>query len=460
MSQHTKPSTTGSLLQIIENDELERLTLSHLIFGPYDTASFIGLLNPESFYNVKYRAIFDAVVRIVNAKEKPNILLLNEQLPKMAKENVTLQDILKCQDDEDTTDLLALIKRLEDLRMRRELQKLGQEMINATQDIFNEIQHECETLTRKMQNVTEGIDHRYTTLREEAEVLVANLGTPYVGLHTGFPEIDDKGGLPLNGLSVIGAGTSQGKSAFALCLAMNAANAGHRVAYFSLEMSTHDLTERMLAIQSGVDCSTIHSNVISDLFEQSKINDACEEFKGNVGENIFFDDNRSTTLEQIKQSIRYQNHHNHVDVAIIDYLQIMSIQQLRRNDNTEQVLAFAARELHNLAMDCNMSIIAISQLNRDREDSEPQLSRLRDSSQIADAAAAVILIYRPEKYGKYYTGKFRDVDTYNTALIKIAKMRQGATGDFICGFQPNITKFFHLDNIRKLSFEEESYFKR
>ena len=81
MSQHTKPSTTGSLLQIIANDELERLTLSHLIFGPYDTASFVGLLNPESFYNVKYRAIFDAVVRIVNAKEKPNILLLNEQLP-------------------------------------------------------------------------------------------------------------------------------------------------------------------------------------------------------------------------------------------------------------------------------------------------------------------------------------------------------------------------------------------
>lgn len=445
---------------LLADEEYERQTLGCLLTRRYDASAFVPMINPESFYNDKYKAIFEGMVRIVNAKEEIDYLKLNEQLPNMRSAGVTMDDIINLDKDDDSHDLLGLIKRIEDLRLRREIQIIAFELVRITQDRLNDIQRESEIYSRKIQKATEGVAHDYVSLAESTNKLLEEFGQPHTGLLTGFKALDNNGGLPLCGLTVIGAGTSQGKSAFAMCLALNAARNNHNVAYISLEMSAQDLTERALSITSKVNCNVIHRNKVDNLIDEALIRDAGMEIVTGLGSRIIMEENRSTTLEQIKQSIRRLNHNKNVDVAIVDYLQIMSIQQTKRNESTEQMLALAARELHNLAKDCQMSIIVISQLNRDREDSEPQLSRLRDSSQIADAADAVLLLYRPEQYHKYYGGMHKDCDPHHTALVKMAKNRQGPTVDFICGFEPQFTLFHDLENPVKLQVEEtsDSYF--
>lgn len=445
---------------LLADEEYERQTLGCLLTSRYDASEFIPMINPDSFYNAKYKAIFEGMARIVEAKEELDFLKLNEQLPNMQAAGVTIADITNLDKDDDSHDLLGLIKRIEDLRLRREIQIIAFELVRVTQDRLNDIQRESEIFSRKIQKAAEGTAHDYVSLAESTNRLLEDFGQPHTGLLTGFSALDKVGGLPLCGMTVIGAGTSQGKSAFAMCLALNAARNNHNVAYISLEMSAQDLTERALSITSGVSCSVIHSNVTTNLIDESLIRDAGMEIVTGLGSRIIMEENRSTTLEQIKQSIRRLNHNRKVDVAIVDYLQIMSIQQTKRNESTEQMLALAARELHNLAMDCQMSIIVISQLNRDREDSEPQLSRLRDSSQIADAADSVLLIYRPEQYHKYYSGIHKDFDPHHTALVKMAKNRQGPTVEFVCGFEPQFTLFHDLENPVKLaaSKNSDSYF--
>lgn len=445
---------------LLADDDYERQTLGCLLTGRFEASEFIPMINPDSFYNAKYQAIFKGMKRIVEAKEELDYLKLYEQLPNMLSAGVTVSDLASLGDENDSHDLLGLIKRIEDLRLRREIQKIALELVRATQDRLNDIQSESEILSRQIQKATEGTSHDYVSLAESTNQLLEEFGQPHYGLLTGFSVLDKAGGLPLCGMTVIGAGTSQGKSAFAMCLALNAARNLHNVAYISLEMSAKDLTERALSITSGVSCTVIHSNKTDNLIDEALIRDAGEEIVTGFGSHIIMEEKRSTTLEQIKQSIRRLNHSRKVDVAIVDYIQIMSIQQTKRNETTEQMLALAARELHNLAKDCQMSIIVISQLNRDREDSEPQLSRLRDSSQIADAADAVLLLYRPEQYHKYYSGKYKDYDPHHTALIKMAKNRQGPTVEFVCGFEPQFTLFRDLENPVKLdtSNDPDSYF--
>ena len=426
---------------------LEHQVLGCLVKGPYVLEDFVRRLCPETFVDAKNREIFRTIMRQVDSGNETGVVPLLSDLQYMDKKaNVTMDDIFNLPDSNGQEGLSALISNLEDRRMRRELDLINRVLATKiADDGCEDIGHEVEVMTRKMQEVIEGKLHKFTSLTESSNMLMGQLGTPHRGLHTGLPFIDDNGGLPLNGLTVIGAGTSQGKSALALCISLEAAAHGHRIAYISLEMSTHDLTQRILAIKSGLECTKIRRNVIDDIYEQGLLAEAAQDIQLNIGESFFFEDSHVYSLDQIKQSIRAMHHSKKIDVAVIDYLQIMAIQYARHYANIEQQLALAARELHNLAKDCGIAIIAISQLNRDRENEEPQLSRLRDSAQIADAADAVILIYRPEVYGKNYSGKFRNADTHNTALIKVAKMRQGATGDFLCGFQPEFTRFYHIE---------------
>ena len=102
-----------------------------------------------------------------------------------------------------------------------------------------------------------------------------------------------------------------------------------------------------------------------------------------------------------------------------------------------------SRKLKNLAKELDICIIALSQLNRDRNNPEPNLARLRASGQIAEAADVVLLLYRPEYYGKSY--KDNSIDTKGTALLTIAKGRNIGVGEEVIGFNAETTYFFDLN---------------
>ena len=112
-------------------------------------------------------------------------------------------------------------------------------------------------------------------------------------------------------------------------------------------------------------------------------------------------------------------------------------------------LGIFARRLKNIAKDLGIWILALSQLSRDKVDVAPSISRIRGSGQITEAADVVLLLYRPEHYGrdKKYPEPFSNVSTENTAMIDIAKGRSIGTWKFICGFNAETTQFYDLLDI-------------
>jgi replicative DNA helicase len=117
----------------------------------------------------------------------------------------------------------------------------------------------------------------------------------------------------------------------------------------------------------------------------------------------------------------------------------------------------AARRLKNLAKELDIWIIALSQLNRNETNPVPNLNRLRDSGQIAEAADIVMLVYRPEYYGRSYPEPFTKYSTKGTAMIDIAKGRNIGLLKFICAFDAKTTHFKDFgDEVPEV--EEERYF--
>src|SRR5690606_7369355 len=128
----------------------------------------------------------------------------------------------------------------------------------------------------------------------------------------------------------------------------------------------------------------------------------------------YFDENSTSNIDKIIASIRSMKNKHNITGAVIDYLQILTVNQ--KSANKEQAMGEAARRLKNLAKDLDIWIIALSQLNRDNFNPVPSLNRLRDSGQIGEAADVVMFIYRPEIYNKAYPQPFSNYATNGTAM--------------------------------------------
>lgn len=286
-------------------------------------------------------------------------------------------------------------------------------------------------------SIDEGIENVYKMINENLSGSKPLTGTP-----TGFEKIDSKsGGLQKSDLIIVAGETSQGKTSLAVSMMRNASISDAKIAMYSMEMKKEQIAARILSMESGVSSNQIMYSRLTD----SQIQ-AIDKGIGNIiGKGIYFDDRSTSNIDTIISSIRYMKLKHDIDGAIVDYLQILNVNM--KGANKEQQMGDVARRLKNLAKDLDIWIIALSQLNRDKDNPVPSLARLRDSGQIAEAADVVMLIYRPEVKGKNYPEEFANVSTKNTAMIDIAKGRNIGIMKFICGFNPSTTMFYNLDSV-------------
>lgn len=161
---------------------------------------------------------------------------------------------------------------------------------------------------------------------------------------------------------------------------------------------------------------------------------------------MFFDERSTSSLDSIIASIRTLAYRQHIQIAFIDYLQILNV-NTKSSLTQEQMLGDAARRLKNLAKELNICVVLLSQLSRDRENPRPTLSRLRGSGQINEASDLTLFVYRPEVYGTRYSypDPFVKVSTQGTAMIDIAKGRNVGTRRFMVAFNAALTTFSDLD---------------
>ena len=262
---------------------------------------------------------------------------------------------------------------------------------------------------------------------------LAKRGEEISGVPTGFIDLDKMlSGLQPSDLLIIAGRPGQGKTGFLLSIAKNAALTHKKhVAIFSLEMSNEQVVQRLIAQETGIDSQRLRTGKLQEnewpLFTQ-----AIEVLSDT---HIFLDDTPAITPLQLRTKCRRLHLEHHLDLIIVDYLQLMGGDT--RNDNRVQEVSYISRNLKVLARELNVPVLAAAQLSRaveQRSDKKPVLSDLRESGSLEQDADIVMFIYRPDQYEK-------DTVKQNVAEIIIAKHRNGPVGSVELVFRSALAKF-------------------
>ena len=277
-----------------------------------------------------------------------------------------------------------------------------------------------------------------------------------VGVPTGLTDLDDRlGGLHNQDLVIIGGRPSMGKTALATNIAFHAAKniqdkgLKSSVAFFSLEMSSEQLSTRILSEQSRIKSNDIRRGKISE--EQF---DKFIETSKNISElPLYIDETPAISIAAISNRARRIKRLFGCELVVVDYIQLMRATNIR-NEGRVQEISEITQGLKAIAKELNVPVLAVSQLSRaveQRDDKKPQLSDLRESGSIEQDADVVMFVYREAYYLERKEPRPATVEhaewqvnmneVSNLAEIMISKQRHGPTGNIKVEFESMFTKF-------------------
>ena len=243
--------------------------------------------------------------------------------------------------------------------------------------------------------------------------------------YIGFSKLDDMlGGLEGGDMIVIGARPAVGKSAFVTQITSNLSEQGKRIGFYNLEMQEKQVYERFVASQSGIGLTRLRraKKFLGDEKERfDKANEALEK-----RDNIVI-----TTGSKAVSEIRSESRHMGYDIIIIDYLQLLKSDKEYRGNRYAEVGAIS-KAIKALAMELNIPIIALSQLNRvseARDTKEPTMAELREAGDIEQDASVIMLLWNLSNEDSSKKG------------CKVEKQRQGQTGKVVLNFNGDLMRF-------------------
>ena len=243
--------------------------------------------------------------------------------------------------------------------------------------------------------------------------------------YIGLAKLDDLlGGLEGGDMIVIGARPAVGKSAFVTQITSNLSEQGKRIGFYNLEMQEKQVYERFVVSQSGIGLTRLRraKKFLGDEKERfDKANEVLEK-----KDNIVI-----TTGSKSVNEIRSESRHMGYDIIIIDYLQLLKSDKEYRGNRYAEVGAIS-KSIKALAMELNIPIIALSQLNRvseARDNKEPTMAELREAGDIEQDASVIILMWNLSQEDNSKKG------------CKVEKQRQGQTGKVVMNFNGDLMRF-------------------
>ena len=277
-----------------------------------------------------------------------------------------------------------------------------------------------------------------------------------VGVPTGLTDLDERlGGLHKSDLVIIAGRPSMGKTALATNIAFYAAkknsdeNKKSVVAFFSLEMSSEQLSTRIVSEQSKIKSNDIRRGKITE----EEMNRLIETSRNIHELPMLIDETPAITISTLSNRARRIKRLFGLDLIVVDYIQLMSAGS-RRYDGRVQEISEITQGLKALAKELNVPVLALSQLSRaaeQRDDKRPQLSDLRESGSIEQDADVVMFVYREEYYLERKEPKLGSIEhaewqskmneILGSADIIVGKQRHGPTGNVKVEFEAIYTKF-------------------
>ena len=317
--------------------------------------------------------------------------------------------------------------------------ELGFQEDRDIEEILDEAQSAVFSVTQApMLRSFSTIKEELTEAWERLEHLQKHSGS-IRGIPTGFPQLDNLlAGLQKSDLVILAARPSMGKTALALDIARQTATKhGTPVGIFSLEMSSQQLVDRMLAAQAGVNSWRLRTGKISKDDEYERLQEGIASLSEAP---IYIDDKPSSTVLTMRSVARRLKMEKSLGLVIVDYLQLITPTHARAGDSLVQQVTEVSRSLKAMARELDVPVLALSQLSRAVETrrGRPRLSDLRDSGSIEQDADVVMFIHREDKMTE-------NSDRPGVAEILIEKHRNGPTGKVELRFDEEKTTFLSID---------------
>lgn len=409
------------------NHEAEQVVLGCAIIEPVFSLDEVeGILSPEAFYTRAHRLIYQVLLEMRAKGDPIDVITLGNRIDERGILSETggrmyLSELLSRVGT--TSSIAYYAKIVKEKFLKRNLIQAGLEIAelgHREDKPIAEVMSDAEAL---VSHISQGAETReFTHLSTAIMGRLDDLeqGIPQ-GISTGFKELDKLTcGLQKGDLIIVAARPSMGKTSFWVSVARHAAFAGKKIGAFSIEMSSGQIIDRLIAQEARVNLLSLRNGVLKNDSGawQSVMNAA------NRLSKLFFviDDVPGIGMADLKSKARKMVRENKAEVIFVDYIQLI---EGNKSDMREQEVAEISRGLKGLARELQIPVVVCAQLSRaveKRDDKIPRLSDLRESGAIEQDADVVLFLYRDE----YYEGG--ETSSVSEAKIIIGKQRNGPVG--------------------------------
>ena len=432
-----------------------------------------NIRNPLIFFDPAHVKIYEIIINLNNKGMVANPITLKNFFEKenMLKDVGGTEYLVKLtRFSGSVKQSIDYAKIIHEMYLRRELiqisDKLSSETLNANSHDHN-AENIIESTEKSLFDLAERGSFSQSFVKfnqaldqtiEMATVAMQN-DQGIIGVPTGLSELDQKlGGLHKSDLIILAGRPSMGKTALATNIAYNAAQDISKrqerssVAFFSLEMSSEQLSTRILSEQARIKSDDIRRGKVTE----EEINRYIETSRNIYNLPLYIDETPAITIATLSNRARRIKRLFGLNLIVVDYIQLMRSNS-NKNDNRVQEISEITQGLKALAKELSVPVLALSQLSRaveQRDDKQPQLADLRESGSIEQDADVVMFVYREEYYLERKQPKLGSIehaewqskmnDVNGLADIILGKQRHGPTGTVKVEFEGIYTKFKDL----------------
>tara|TARA_Y100000768_G_scaffold388121_2_gene382304 strand:- start:6203 stop:7630 length:1428 start_codon:yes stop_codon:yes gene_type:complete len=455
------------------NIEAEQALIGSLLVNNDIIDEISNIVNPKIFYDPAHVKIYEQIENLNNKGMVANPITLKNFFEKenMLNEVGGTEYLVKItRFSGSAKQAIDYAKIIHEMYLRRELIQISDNLSNDTLNASSE-NYNAETIIESTEKSLFDLAERGSFSQSflkfnqaldqtiEMATLAMQNDQGIVGVPTGLSELDQKlGGLHKSDLIILAGRPSMGKTALATNIAYNAAQNIYSkqekssVAFFSLEMSSEQLSTRILSEQARIKSNDIRRGKVTE----EEINRYIETSRNIYNLPLYIDETPAITISTLSNRARRIKRLFGLSLIVVDYIQLMRSNS-NKNDNRVQEISEITQGLKALAKELSVPVLALSQLSRaveQRDDKQPQLADLRESGSIEQDADVVMFVFREEYYLERKQPKLGSIehaewqskmnDVNGLADIILGKQRHGPTGTVKVEFEGIYTKFKDL----------------
>ncbi|MRJ09695.1 replicative DNA helicase [Ornithobacterium rhinotracheale] len=411
--------------------EIETKVLSSIINFPYLFTKHKSKLSLDLFTKHEHRQLFTIINDLWENNVSFDIVVIENEVRKTNNKLLLNLTIDLIADFSSATSFEHSLMILVDLSAKRDFvnkfSRLLQLAQNPAEDIFHirdlAFEYFDDLFLKKFIDRNKE-SQKFSYLVEKVQERFENIQSNSItGIKSSLSIINKAlGGWQNSDLTIVAGRPGMGKTAFLVQQAVDVVRQGKSVGIFSLEMSSEQITGRIVTNYTQIPNSSIlRKGLKAD--EYQKFFALKPEL---LNLKVHIDDTPSMSIQDMRMKAKMMKLRDNIDILFVDYLQLATHE---KSNNREQEISTISRGLKAIAKELNIPVVALSQLSRNvekRPDKRPMLSDLRDSGAIEQDADEVMFLYRPEYYGIDFWGDEYDLEpTHNQVELIIQKNRHG-----------------------------------